>query len=77
MSLLLKALRNDEVKVGLNLAIDLLSHLYKCYFWTEDEVCQGVSGQDVCTVDAFCSDNFVVKYFNLPYCQLSSHLNAH
>lgn len=76
MALLLKAPRKDEVKVGLNLVIDLPSRCYKCYFWAEGEALQGKSGQDVCTVDNFCSANFVVKDFNLLCCQLSSHLNA-
>ena len=77
MALLLKAPRKDEVKVGLNLVIDLVSHCYKCYFWAEGEALQGKGGQDVCTVDTFYSGNFVIKDFNLPCCQLSSHLNAH
>lgn len=74
---LLKTPRKDKVKIGLNLVIDLLSQCYKCYFWAEGEDLQGKSEQDVCTVDTFCSGNFVVKDFYFPCCQLSSHLDAH
>lgn len=77
MALFLKASRKDEVKVGLNLAIDGLSHCSKCYFWVQGEELQGKNGQEVCAVYTFCSSNFVVKDFCVSGCQFYSHLNAH